>query len=87
MYGGGQTAAVRGGADEGEGSSSVAEILQSLGHVAEGVSTTAEVMRRARIMQVEMPITFQVDQVLSHGKSAQDAVMDLLGRDQKSEEL
>jgi glycerol-3-phosphate dehydrogenase (NAD(P)+) len=66
---------------------SLAEILHSLGHVAEGVSTTAEVMRRARIMQVEMPITYQVDQVLSHGKSAQDAVMDLLGRDQKSEEL
>ena len=66
---------------------SLAEILQSLGHVAEGVSTTAEVMRRARIMQVEMPITYQVDQVLSYGKSAQDAVMDLLGRDQKSEEL
>jgi glycerol-3-phosphate dehydrogenase (NAD(P)+) len=44
-------------------------------------------MRRARTMQVEMPITYQVDQVLSHGKSAQDAVMDLLGRDQKSEEL
>jgi glycerol-3-phosphate dehydrogenase (NAD(P)+) len=66
---------------------SLAEILHSLGHVAEGVSTTAEVMRRARTMQVEMPITYQVDQVLSHGKSAQDAVMDLLGRDQKSEEL
>ena len=66
---------------------SLAEILHSLGHVAEGVSTTAEVMRRARIMQVEMPITYQVDQVLSHGKSAQDAVIDLLGRDQKSEEL
>jgi len=64
---------------------SLADILHSLGHVAEGVSTTAEVMRRAKIMQVEMPITFEVDQVLSHGKSAQDAVIDLLGRDQKSE--
>jgi glycerol-3-phosphate dehydrogenase (NAD(P)+) len=36
-------------------------------------------------MHVDMPITFQVDQVLSHGKSAQDAVMDLLGREQKAE--
>ena len=66
---------------------SLTDILHSLGHVAEGVSTTAEVMRRARIMQVEMPITYEVDQVLSHGKSAQDAVIDLLGRDQKSEEF
>lgn len=66
---------------------SLQDILKNLGHVAEGVNTTAEVMRRARTMQVEMPITFEVDQVLSHGKSAQDAVVDLLGRDQKAEGL
>ncbi|MEY3882823.1 MAG: hypothetical protein RIS87_1397 [Pseudomonadota bacterium] len=64
---------------------SLADILQGLGHVAEGVNTTAEVMRLANAMHVDMPITFQVDQVLSHGKSAQDAVMDLLGREQKAE--
>jgi glycerol-3-phosphate dehydrogenase (NAD(P)+) len=64
---------------------SLADILQGLGHVAEGVNTTAEVMRLANTMHVDMPITFQVDQVLSHGKSAQDAVMDLLGREQKAE--
>jgi len=64
---------------------SLTDILQGLGHVAEGVNTTAEVMRLANKMQVDMPITYQVDQVLSHGKSAQDAVMDLLGREQKAE--
>jgi len=64
---------------------SLADILQGLGHVAEGVNTTAEVMRRAHTMQVDMPITYQVDQVLSHGKSAEDAVVDLLGREQKAE--
>ena len=64
---------------------SLADILQGLGHVAEGVNTTAEVMRRAHAMQVDMPITYQVDQVLSHGKSAKDAVVDLLGREQKAE--
>ncbi len=66
---------------------SLADILQGLGHVAEGVNTTAEVMRLANTMQVDMPITFEVDQVLSHGKSAQEAVMDLLGREQKAEGL
>jgi len=66
---------------------SLTDILQGLGHVAEGVNTTAEVMRLANKMQVDMPITYQVDQVLSHGKSAQDAVMDLLGREQKAEGL
>jgi glycerol-3-phosphate dehydrogenase (NAD(P)+) len=64
---------------------SLSDILQGLGHVAEGVNTTAEVMRRAYAMQVDMPITYQVDQVLSHGKSAKDAVVDLLGREQKAE--
>ncbi|MSP86266.1 MAG: NAD(P)-dependent glycerol-3-phosphate dehydrogenase [Methylotenera sp.] len=63
----------------------LADILQGLGHVAEGVNTTAEIMRRAHAMQVDMPITYEVDQALSHGKSAKDAVVDLLGREQKSE--
>ena len=63
----------------------LADILQGLGHVAEGVNTTREVMRRAQQLNVDMPITFEVDQALSHGKSARDAVMDLLGREQKAE--
>ncbi len=61
------------------------EILQTLGHVAEGVYTAREVYQRAKALQVEMPITDEVNQVLSHGKSARDAVMDLLGRQQKAE--
>lgn len=63
----------------------LADILQGLGHVAEGVNTTREVMRRAQQLAVDMPITYEVDQALSHGKSACDAVMDLLGREQKPE--
>jgi glycerol-3-phosphate dehydrogenase (NAD(P)+) len=61
------------------------EILKGLGHVAEGVNTAREVMRRADQIGVDMPITYEVNQALTHGKSARDAVMDLLGRDQKSE--
>ena len=64
---------------------SLEDILHGLGHVAEGVNTTREVMRRAKAMGVDMPITYEVDQALSHGKSARDAVMDLLGREQKAE--
>ncbi|MBC7785935.1 MAG: NAD(P)-dependent glycerol-3-phosphate dehydrogenase [Methylophilaceae bacterium] len=63
----------------------LADILQGLGHVAEGVNTTREVMRRAKQLGVEMPITCEVNKALSHGKSARDAVMDLLGREQKAE--
>lgn len=64
---------------------SLADILKGLGHVAEGVNTTAEVMRRANSIGVDMPITYEVNEALSNGKSAQEAVMDLLGREQKSE--
>lgn len=61
------------------------EILQGLGHVAEGVNTAREVMRRGEQIGVDMPITYEVNQALSHGKSARNAVMDLLGRNQKAE--
>ena len=61
------------------------DILQGLGHVAEGVNTAREVMRRADSMKIDMPITFEVNQALTHGKSAKEAVMDLLGRSQKAD--
>ncbi|MFM9834832.1 MAG: NAD(P)H-dependent glycerol-3-phosphate dehydrogenase [Methylophilaceae bacterium] len=61
------------------------DILKGLGHVAEGVNTAREVMRRADKMNIEMPITYEVNQALTHGKSAKEAVMDLLGREQKPE--
>ncbi|WP_020167820.1 MULTISPECIES: NAD(P)H-dependent glycerol-3-phosphate dehydrogenase [Methylotenera] len=64
---------------------SLEDILQGLGHVAEGVNTAREVMRRADGMGIDMPITFEVNQALTHGKSARDAVMTLLGRGQKTE--
>ncbi len=64
---------------------SLADILHGLGHVAEGVNTAREVMRRAESIGVDMPITFEVNQALTNGKSAKDAVTDLLGREQKPE--
>lgn len=66
---------------------SLNDILDGLGHVAEGVNTTAEVMRKAAALGVDMPITYEVNEALFNGKSAKDAVMDLLGRDQRPEGL
>lgn len=63
----------------------LADILKGLGHVAEGVNTTAEVIRRANKLNVDMPITHEVNQALISGKSPKDAVMDLLGRNQRAE--
>lgn len=61
------------------------DVLKGLGHVAEGVNTAREVIRRADSLGVDMPITYEVNQALAHGKSAKDAVMDLLGRSQKAD--
>jgi glycerol-3-phosphate dehydrogenase (NAD(P)+) len=61
------------------------DVLKGLGHVAEGVNTAREVMRRADSMKIDMPITYEVNQALTHGKSAKEAVTDLLGRSQKAD--
>ena len=60
-------------------------ILQQLGHVAEGVYTAREVERRALALNVEMPITQSVCDVLFRGMPARDAVEQLLARDPKAE--
>lgn len=61
------------------------QIVASLGHVAEGVHTTREVHHRARRLGVEMPITHEVNRVLSEGLSPREAVENLLSREQKAE--
>lgn len=66
---------------------SLESILAGLGHVAEGVNTAREVMRRAETIGVEMPITFEVNQLLTNQKTAQAAVSALLGRDQRQESV
>ncbi|OIQ86091.1 glycerol-3-phosphate dehydrogenase [mine drainage metagenome] len=61
------------------------QIVSSLGHVAEGVHTTREVHYRARQLGVEMPITNEVNRVLSEGLPPREAVENLLNREQKAE--
>ncbi|TCV85207.1 NAD(P)H-dependent glycerol-3-phosphate dehydrogenase [Sulfurirhabdus autotrophica] len=66
---------------------SLERVLQELGHIAEGVFTAREVQNLARKMNVEMPITEAVCQVLYEGLPAKTAVEALLNRDQKAENL
>jgi glycerol-3-phosphate dehydrogenase (NAD(P)+) len=61
------------------------QILDALGHVAEGVSTAREVARKARELGIEMPITQEVCRVLFEDLSPRVAVENLLGREQKPE--
>jgi len=61
------------------------EISQQIGQEIEGVKTAAEVMRLAEKYQIDMPITRQVYRVLYQGVSPQNAVRELLSRDNTSE--
>ncbi len=61
------------------------EITRELGHVAEGVLTTREVARRARMAGVNMPITEAVNAVLEGRIAPRAAVEQLMARGPVSE--
>jgi glycerol-3-phosphate dehydrogenase (NAD(P)+) len=64
---------------------SVSEILQKMGMVVEGIKTTQAVYKISKELNVEMPITRELYSVLFEGKSARDAVGDLMGRVRRHE--
>lgn len=61
------------------------EILADMNMVAEGIKTSRSVYNLARKYDVEMPIAEQVYRVLHEGKSATQAVTDLMSRALKPE--
>ncbi|MEH0165334.1 NAD(P)H-dependent glycerol-3-phosphate dehydrogenase [Roseateles microcysteis] len=61
------------------------QILQRLGHVAEGVYSAPTVLARAQASGVEMPITAAVVEVLDGRLSVLDAIDVLMGRQARSE--
>ena len=61
------------------------QVLQSLGHVAEGVYSARTVAARARSLQVDMPITSAVVALLDGRWRPEQAVAALMGRDARSE--
>jgi glycerol-3-phosphate dehydrogenase (NAD(P)+) len=63
----------------------LAQILEELGHVAEGVYTANEVDRLARRLGVEMPISAAVTALLEGRMSAPEAVDRLMARDPREE--
>ena len=64
---------------------SLPDILQDLGHIAEGVYTAREVLRLSRKLGVEMPITQAVCSILYDGVPPKAAVEALLNREPKTE--
>ena len=62
------------------------EILESLGgKVAEGVLTTRAALGLARLYNLEMPITEQMELILNEGKDPREAIKDLMLRPGKDE--
>lgn len=61
------------------------QAVASLGHVAEGVYSARTVLARARLLDVEMPITETVVDLLDGRLQAAEAVQHLMGRDPRGE--
>ncbi len=61
------------------------EAMKEVKMVVEGVYSAKAAKQLAEKYQVEMPIVEEVNKVLFEGKSAKDAVMDLMLRDKKME--
>ncbi|SEQ85769.1 glycerol-3-phosphate dehydrogenase (NAD(P)+) [Nitrosomonas sp. Nm51] len=64
---------------------SIGDILNELGHVAEGVHTAQAVLQLSRKLNVNMPITEAVCSILHDGMPARAAVETLLNREPKTE--
>jgi glycerol-3-phosphate dehydrogenase (NAD(P)+) len=64
----------------------LAEALASSPMVAEGVQTARAAVSLAKLHNVELPIAEQVREILFEGKSARDALRELLARDLKAED-
>ena len=61
------------------------EAMDEVNMVVEGVYSARAALKLAEKYEVEMPIVEQVNEVLFNGKTAKDAVRDLMMRDKKSE--
>ena len=61
------------------------QAVASLGHVAEGVYSARTVLARARLLNVEMPITETVVELLDGRLQATEAVQHLMARDPRGE--
>ena len=65
----------------------LAQAVDSLGHVAEGVYSARTVLQRAQALSVDMPITAAVVALLDGGLQVREVVQRLMGRDPRGESL
>ncbi len=62
------------------------DILSSMAMVAEGVRTTRSIYHLSKNLQVDMPITCEVYNILFNNKDPQEAIRELMTRDLKEED-
>jgi glycerol-3-phosphate dehydrogenase (NAD(P)+) len=65
----------------------IEQITSAMQMVAEGIPTTKSAYECARKLNIDTPITNEVYTLLYEGKTPAQAMQDLLGRDQKAEQL
>jgi len=63
------------------------DILRSMTSVVEGVPTTRSLVELGRTLQVDLPIAGAVHGILFDGLSPQEAIRDLMSREQKAERI
>ena len=63
----------------------LAEIVSTMTMIAEGVETTSAAVELARKYSVDMPITAQMDAILSAKRAPREAIRDLMDRTLKNE--
>ena len=61
------------------------DVLDSINSVAEGVYTSKSAYELSKKLDIEMPITEQIYQIIYEGKSPESAIKDLMNRDSKHE--
>ena len=64
---------------------SVAEAVEKVGMVVEGINALPAAMSLAEKYGIEMPITAAVDAVINHGADPREEVMKLMNRERKTE--
>ena len=63
----------------------LADIVGSMAMIAEGVETTPAAVELARKLDVDLPITQQMDAILTGARSPRDAIRELMERTLKNE--
>jgi glycerol-3-phosphate dehydrogenase (NAD(P)+) len=63
----------------------LAQILEGMEQVAEGVWTCSTALALAREAGIEAPVMVQVEAILHHGRKPREAVAELMGRDPRAE--